>query len=104
MKALILFFALTASFVLTSCSQLEQENSPLTPQLSKESVPANDVTYPYEYLATFPEMKSVKWDETLSDDQWVVVTLDEQSRDYQHIFCEVIYSDFTEPVIKVYRI
>jgi len=61
MKGLILFFALSVSLVLTSCSQLDQESSPVTPQINKESNPLNYETFPYEYLAAFPEMESVKW-------------------------------------------
>jgi hypothetical protein len=101
MKGLILFFALSVSLVLTSCSQLDQESSPVTPQINKESNPLNYETFPYEYLAAFPEMESVKWEEALSDGQWVIVTLNKTDREFHHIFCEVIYSDLTEPVEKI---
>jgi len=40
-------------------------------------------------------------EEALSDGQWVIVTLNKTDREFHHIFCEVIYSDLTEPVEKI---
>jgi|GEM_PF-4125226 len=97
MKKTFLLFVFSASLILTSCSQLEQENSPVAPTINKHVDPANIINYPYEYLAAFPEIQYVKWEESVSDAQWVIVTMD-KSLKFHHLYCEIIYSSENEPI------
>jgi hypothetical protein len=96
MKTTLFFLAFSFAVLLTSCSQVDQESSPLSPQINKNINQSGLTSFPYKYLSEFPELETVKWEESLSDDQWVIVTLKKQSTEFHHIFCEVIYTDFTE--------
>ncbi|RPI74424.1 MAG: hypothetical protein EHM47_03600 [Ignavibacteriales bacterium] len=100
MKTSILLFALSVTLILTSCSQLEEESSPVTPSMNKYAEGSDINVFPYEYLATFQEVEYVKWEESLSDDQWVIVTMSKQKKEFHHIFCEIVYTDRNEPVAK----
>lgn len=98
MKNMVLIFAVSLSMILASCSQLDQESSPVTPQFNKQSDPYNLNSYPYEYLKAFPEIEYVKWEESISDAQWVIVTLSKPVQEFHHIFCEIIYTSSNETV------
>jgi len=58
MKAVIFFFAISVSLILTSCSQLDQETSPVAPQMNKSLKSSNGPSFPYNYLSVFPELNS----------------------------------------------
>jgi len=51
MKALIALFTITSAFFLMSCSNVDQDLSPIGPEIEKNSVP--DATGTYPYLTTF---------------------------------------------------
>ena len=51
MKSLIALFTITSAFFLMSCSNVDQDLSPVGPEIEKNSVP--DVTGTYPYLTSF---------------------------------------------------
>jgi hypothetical protein len=102
MKKAFLLLAFSVSLILASCSQLDQENSPVAPTLTKQVDPvnidpANIINFPYEYLSAFPEIEYAKWEESYSDNQWVIVTLDRSVKKFHHLYCEIVYSSENEP-------
>ena len=102
MKSLVLFFAISVSMILTSCSQLDEQTSPLGPTMNKQS--KNSPTQPYTYLATFPELNSVKWSLSNNDDGNVVVSFISPVKNYSHLFCIVSYADIFEPALPNYEL
>lgn len=97
MKTSILFFVISVSLIITSCSQLDQETSPIGPQINKTSETLNTPTiFPYTYLSSFPELNSVKWGHVSNDDGLVYVKFSKPVKDFNQIFCEIIYSDINE--------
>ena len=51
MKTLITLFTITSAFFLMSCSNVDQDLSPVGPEIEKISIP--DVTGTYPYLTSF---------------------------------------------------
>jgi len=55
MKTLIALFTITSAFFLMSCSNVDQDLSPVGPEMEKISAP--DVTGTYQYLTCFTSIK-----------------------------------------------
>ncbi len=93
MKASLYFLVLTVSLILSACSQDSQDLSPVSTQIEKNSVPV--IVYPYEYLDSFPELKT-KWEILSVKANTVQISFDNKGGNFDHFFCEVEYSNFIE--------
>ncbi len=90
MKTLIAFFTLISAFFLMSCSNVDQDLSPVGPETEKISVPDTPPTYPY--LTTFTTIPIKHFSITPGGAIEVVVGLDEGWPDnLKHLFVMLEY-------------
>ena len=91
MKTLITLFTITSAFFLMSCSNIDQDLSPVGPEIEKISAPAETGTYPY--LTTFASIpvKSFAVTRGIGSIE-VVVDIDEWSDNLKHIYVMLEYT------------
>lgn len=96
MKSLIALFTITSAFFLMSCSNIDQDASPVGPETSKLSVPEATGTYPY--LQSFNSIPVESFTVIPGDDAIEVVVGDEGWPEaLEHIYVVLEYESETNP-------
>ncbi len=96
MKSLIALFTITSAFFLMSCSNVDQDLSPVGPEMEKISAP--DVTGTYQYLTCFTSIEVDGFSAgTRGDEIEVVVGQRGWPDDLEHIYVMLEYYSDINP-------
>ncbi len=80
MKHFTVVLVLALAFILTSCSQFENNsNSPVAPSFEKTNVNVEPTSYPFNYMDQFSQCKVIRWD-MMKNNQGIKVVLGEVSK------------------------
>lgn len=80
MKHFTVVLVLALAFILTSCSQFENNSySPVAPSFEKSNINVEPTVYPFNYLDQFTQCKVIRWD-MMKNNQGIKIVMGEVSK------------------------